>query len=163
MCLFGRWAFLRMQGKLCGDTWLTGFPAHSGPRGPGKSRRETADVRSMLDLCCWFCLCVCALYLWGCSPTEPWSTAPAARGLYWTAFCSTCWIEPGTSSACSAASANVIWRRNVFLERGDCTAKMTSLGKIREGKRITPQLCFSSSNFLKICQDLDLNSRRNME
>lgn len=53
--------------------------------------------------------CACALHLPGfVAQPKPWSTAPAARGLSWTAFCSTCWTEPGTSNACSAASANAI-------------------------------------------------------
>lgn len=73
---------------------------------------------------------------------KPWSSAPVARGLSWTAFCSTCWTEPGTSSASSAASANAIWQRNVFLEREDCTAKMISLGKHGRGGTSTHHQCF---------------------
>lgn len=53
-------------------------------------------------------VCACASFVGVIAQQKPWSTAPAARGLFWTAFCSTCWTEPGTSSACSAASANVI-------------------------------------------------------
>lgn len=122
--------FLRMQGEICGDTWSTGFSAHIDPGAPGESGREKAD-NSVNARPALLILFVCVRFVCGVvAQPKPWSTAPAARGLFWTAFCSTCWTEPGTSSACSAASANVIWQRNVFLERADCTAKMISLGKL---------------------------------
>lgn len=109
--------------------------AHVWPRssrriGEGESR-YSVNARPVLLI--WF---VCLLRLWGVvAQPKPWSIAPAARGLSWTAFCSTCWTEPGTSSACNAASANAIWQRNVFLEKGDYTAKTISLGKLDEDGR----------------------------
>lgn len=57
--LLDAWAFLRMQGEICGDTWSTDFPAHIDPGAPGDLEREKADSRSMLGLGCWFGLCVC--------------------------------------------------------------------------------------------------------
>ena len=92
--------------------------------------------------CAFDFVCACFSFVGVVAQPKPWSTAPAVRGLSWTAFSSTCWTEPGTSSACSVASANVIWQRNVFLEKEDCTAKMIFLGKLGESGRKTHQLCF---------------------
>lgn len=142
--LSGRWSALRMQGEIRGDTWSTGFSEHIDPGAPGESgqgrsgserKRETpkSSVNARpAPLILSGVLIVRASSAVLFAQSKPWSTAPAARGLSWTAFCSTCWTELGTSSACSAVSANAIWPRNVFPEKEDSTAKTTSLGKLVE-------------------------------
>lgn len=126
-----------------------------------RSQRLTRDLGVTFGAFVFFCACEIIRkgsevvektqqWLWK-SIQRRWSTVQAARGLYWTGSCSMCWTERGTSSVCSAASANVIWLRNAFLEKGNSIAKMTSLGKL---VREVISLTVKTSDFVGVEMEL---------
>lgn len=61
----------------------------------------------------------------------PCSSAPAVRSPFLIGFCSKFWTGRGTSSASTAASANVLCQKSVFHGKENCTVRMTSSGKLR--------------------------------
>lgn len=63
-----------------------------------------------------------------CRPETWWSIVPGANGPSWTGSSSTCWTEPGTLSASSAANATATSPRSASPETESSTVKWTFSG-----------------------------------